>query len=129
MVEDIPKSDQPKEQAKEQENTQIRLTGELVNKVFKVLTDHEPQCGTGLVACQYLSAIQAMMICQRVSQKEDRQEIVNELAEFTRYAVNDMSDSSPQSSSQASSNSSPQSSGATPGANPQDAVGVWKPGN
>ena len=108
---------------KDTENTQIRLTGELVNKVMRVLTEHEPQCQEGVVSCQYLSAIQAMLICERVPQEKIRLEIVDELGSFMRYAVEDMS----KASGQASGPAGGQTRGPAP-ANPQDAVGVWKPG-
>lgn len=96
------------------ESQQIRLTGELVNEVLRVLAEHEPQCNTGLVSCQYLSAIQAMLICERVAQTKDRMEIVDELAAFMRYAVQDMA----QTGAPAAQAPPPPS---------QDAVGVWKP--
>lgn len=94
----------------DKEDGQIRLTGELVDKIMETLVAHEAHCDTGLVACQYLSAVQAMLICRRVAQPKDRESVVAELSSFLRYAVEDMGHAAP----------------APPPS--QNAFGIWKPG-
>lgn len=98
----------------DESDQQIHLSGELVAKVMDLLVEHDVRCAEGLVACQYLSAVQAILICQKVPQDEARQELVNELAEFMRYAVEDMGAAQP---------------AAPRGAAPRESSGIWKPGD
>ena len=102
---------------------QIKLSGELVAQVMDILVAHDPRCAEGLIACQYLSAVQAMLVCQRVPQNETRMEIVDELASFTRYAIEDMSAGQGASGAQGGQGA-PQAAGGA-----GEARGVWRPGD
>ncbi|AKJ95898.1 MULTISPECIES: hypothetical protein [Thioalkalivibrio] len=88
----------------------LQLSGELIQKVQDLLTEVDPKAQQPIVAVQYLSAITGFMVAQMPESVNERKEYLKQLSEFTESVFVDV-----ESRKQT----------APP---PQDASGVWRPG-
>ncbi|WP_038051611.1 hypothetical protein [Thioalkalivibrio sp. ALJ1] len=89
----------------------LQLSGELIQKVQDVLTEVDPKAQQPIVAVQYLSAITGFMVAQMPESVNERKEYLQQLSQFTESVFVDV-ESRKQS--------------APP---PQEASGVWRPGD
>ncbi|WP_018141950.1 hypothetical protein [Thioalkalivibrio sp. ALJ7] len=89
----------------------LQLSGELIQKVQDVLTEVDPKAQQPIVAVQYLSAITGFMVAQMPESVNERKEYLQQLSQFTESVFVDV-----ESRKQA----------APP---PQEASGVWRPGD
>ncbi|WP_018867151.1 MULTISPECIES: hypothetical protein [unclassified Thioalkalivibrio] len=89
----------------------LQLSGELIQKVQEVLTEVDPKAQQPIVAVQYLSAITGFMVAQMPESVNERKEYLKQLSQFTESVFVDV-----ESRKQA----------APP---PQEASGVWRPGD
>ncbi len=89
----------------------LQLSGELIQKVQDLLTEVDPKAEQPIVAVQYLSAITGFMVAQMPESVNERKEYLKQLSQFTESVFVDV-----ESRKQA----------APP---PQEASGVWRPGD
>jgi len=93
--------------------TEIVLKPELLKGLQKVLVDYEPKNEDPILASQYLSAVVGSIVATAEIPKKDRDEILQQLIEFTRYVYDQQSSSSEKDQGVSQSN--------------DDAYGVWRP--
>ena len=95
--------------------TEIVLKPELLKGLQKVLVEYEPKNEDPILASQYLSAVVGSIVATAEMPKNDRDDILKQLMEFTQYVYDQQSNSSQDGSAEAPSQSS------------EDAYGKWKP--
>jgi len=95
--------------------TEIVLKPELLKGLQKVLVEYEPKNEDPILASQYLSAVVGSIVATAEMPKNDRDDILKQLMEFTQYVYDQQSNSSKENSPGAPSQSS------------EDAYGKWKP--
>ncbi|MCG5495801.1 MULTISPECIES: hypothetical protein [Ectothiorhodospira] len=95
----------------------LQLSGELVHKLQDVLVEHDERCHDPLVTVQYMSAISGYLLGSQPIPEAKRQEFLEQLAAFMRHVHDDVV-----RQQQAQQVASPQQS-------PQEAFGVWRPGD
>jgi cytochrome oxidase Cu insertion factor (SCO1/SenC/PrrC family) len=95
--------------------TEIVLKPELLKGLQKVLVEYEPKNEDPILASQYLSAVVGSIVATAEIPKNDRDDILKQLIEFTQYVYDQQSNSSQQNDAQPPSQPS------------EDAYGKWKP--
>ena len=95
--------------------TEIVLKPELLKGLQKVLVEYEPKNEDPILASQYLSAVVGSIVATAEIPKNDRDDILKQLIEFTQYVYDQQTDASKQDGVQSSSQAS------------EDAYGKWKP--
>ena len=95
--------------------TEIVLKPELLKGLQKVLVEYEPKNEDPILASQYLSAVVGSIVATAEISKNDRDDILKQLMEFTQYVYDQQSNSSQEGNAGAPSQSS------------EDAYGKWKP--
>jgi hypothetical protein len=95
--------------------TEIVLKPELLKGLQKVLVEYEPKNEDPILASQYLSAVVGSIVATAEIPKNDRDDILKQLIEFTQYVYDQQSNASSQGDTQSSSQPS------------ADAYGKWKP--
>ena len=95
--------------------TEIVLKPELLKGLQKVLVEYEPKNEDPILASQYLSAVVCSIVATAEIPKNDRDDILKQLMEFTQYVYDQQTNSTKENSSGAPSQSS------------EDAYGKWKP--
>ena len=95
--------------------TEIVLKPELLKGLQKVLVEYEPKNEDPILASQYLSAVVGSIVATAEIPKNERDDILKQLIEFTQYVYDQQTDASKQSGVQPSSQAS------------EDAYGKWKP--
>jgi YD repeat-containing protein len=95
--------------------TEIVLKPELLKGLQKVLVEYEPKNEDPILASQYLSAVVGSIVATAEIPKNDRDDILKQLMEFTQYVYDQQSNSSKENSPGAPSQSS------------EDAYGKWTP--
>ena len=95
--------------------TEIVLKPELLKGLQKVLVEYEPKNEDPILASQYLSAVVGSIVATAEMPKNDRDDILKQLMEFTQYVYDQQSNSSKENSPGAPSQSS------------EDAYGKWTP--
>jgi cytochrome oxidase Cu insertion factor (SCO1/SenC/PrrC family) len=95
--------------------TEIVLKPELLKGLQKVLVEYEPKNEDPILASQYLSAVVGSIVATAEIPKNDRDDILKQLIEFTQYVYDQQSNSSQQGDVESSSQPS------------EDAYGKWKP--
>jgi cytochrome oxidase Cu insertion factor (SCO1/SenC/PrrC family) len=95
--------------------TEIILKPELLKGLQKVLVEYEPKNEDPILASQYLSAVVGSIVATAEIPKNDRDDILKQLIEFTQYVYDQQSNASSQGDTQSSSQPS------------ADAYGKWKP--
>ncbi len=93
--------------------TEIVLKPELLKGLQKVLVDYEPKNEDPILASQYLSAVVGSIVATAEIPKKDRDDILQQLIEFTKYVYDQQSSSSDKEQTASQTN--------------DDAYGVWKP--
>tara|TARA_B100001109_G_C18799655_1_gene444268 strand:+ start:265 stop:552 length:288 start_codon:yes stop_codon:yes gene_type:complete len=93
--------------------TEIVLKPELLKGLQKVLVDYEPKNEDPILASQYLSAVVGSIVATAEIPKKDRDEILQQLIEFTKYVYDQQSSTSDKDQGVGQSN--------------DDAYGVWRP--
>ena len=92
--------------------TEIVLKPELLKGLQKVLVDYEPKNEDPILASQYLSAVVGSIVATAEIPKKDRDDILEQLIEFTKYVYDQQSSSSEKEQTASQTD---------------DAYGVWKP--
>jgi cytochrome oxidase Cu insertion factor (SCO1/SenC/PrrC family) len=95
--------------------TEIVLKPELLKGLQKVLVEYEPKNEDPILASQYLSAVVGSIVATAEIPKNDRDDILKQLMEFTQYVYDQQTNSTQENSSGSPSQSS------------EDAYGKWKP--
>ena len=95
--------------------TEIVLKPELLKGLQKVLVEYEPKNEDPILASQYLSAVVGSIVATAEMPKNDRDDILKQLMEFTQYVYDQQSNSSQEETPKPSSQPS------------EDAYGKWKP--
>ena len=95
--------------------TEIVLKPELLKGLQKVLVEYEPKNEDPILASQYLSAVVGSIVATAELPKNDRDDILKQLMEFTQYVYDQQTNSTQENSSGSPSQSS------------EDAYGKWKP--
>ena len=95
--------------------TEIVLKPELPKGLQKVLVEYEPKNEDPILASQYLSAVVGSIVATAEMPKNDRDDILKQLMEFTQYVYDQQTNSTQENSSGSPSQSS------------EDAYGKWKP--
>lgn len=92
----------------------LQLSGELIEKLQNVLVEADPRAREPIVGVQYLAAVIGFLVAQMPEPVAQRKDYLSQLAQFTASVFDDI-DSRNQS--------------APPAQPPQDAAGVWRPGD
>ena len=95
--------------------TEIVLKPELLKGLQKVLVEYEPKNEDPILASQYLSAVVGSIVATAEIPKNDKDDILKQLMEFTQYVYDQQS------------NSSQEANAKTPTQSGEDAYGKWKP--
>lgn len=95
--------------------TEIVLKPELLKGLQKVLVEYEPKNEDPILASQYLSAVVGSIVATAELPKNDRDDILKQLIEFTQYVYDQQTEASKQGGAHSSSQAS------------EDAYGKWKP--
>lgn len=94
----------------------INLNRELVQKLMRVLNEHDTQCEDTLISAQYLAAVLGMLVGSIDRPPEEKDELLREINAFSRHVMNDIMNQAQQRP-------------APPAADPSKAFGIWKPPN
>ena len=92
----------------------LQLSGDLIEKIQEVLSGADPRAGEPIVAVQYLAAVTGFLVAQMSEPVAQRKEYLEQLAQFAHSVFLDV-ESRKQSK--------------RPAQAPQEASGVWKPGD
>lgn len=92
----------------------LQLSGDLIQRLQDLLTEADPRAGEPIVAVQYLAAVTGFLVAQMSEPVAQRKEYLEQLAQFTHSVFLDV-----ESRKQAK----------RPSQAPQEASGVWKPGD
>lgn len=84
------------------------LSPKMLEDVQAAISAHDPRASDDLISIQYIAALQGMMLAQMNIPGDQRDDIAEQLAGFARHVMQEMS--------------------RPPAPPPQDAFGVWKPG-
>jgi len=95
--------------------TEIVLKPELLKGLQKVLVEYEPKNEDPILASQYLSAVVGSIVATAEIPKNDKDDILKQLMEFTQYVYDQQSNSSQEGNAEAPTQSS------------EDAYGKLKP--
>lgn len=95
--------------------SQLNLSMQLVNELQEVLVRNDDAAQDPGIASQYLCAIVGFMLGQQDMPRARKDEILDELAAFTRHVTDDIE------RQQAQSRQAP------PSPDPAEAFGIWKP--
>jgi len=88
----------------------IQLSSELISAIKDVLVDHDASAADDLMAMQYLSAIIGYVLAHQTNPGLDKRGFLNDLATFMGQVLDQVeADMTPQQA-------------------PQEAFGIWKPG-
>jgi cytochrome oxidase Cu insertion factor (SCO1/SenC/PrrC family) len=74
--------------------TEIVLKPELLKGLQKVLVEYEPKNEDPILASQYLSAVVGSIVATAEIPKNDKDDILKQLMEFTQYVYDQQSNSS-----------------------------------
>ena len=94
--------------------TEIVLKPELLKALQKVLVDYEPKNEDPILASQYLSAVVGSIVATAEIPKNDRDDILKQLIEFTQYVYDQQSNSLKEDNEPVKNSN-------------EDTYGVWKP--
>lgn len=92
----------------------LQLSGELIEKLQAVLTEADPRAGEPIVSVQYLAAVIGYVVAHMPEPADQRKEYLAQLAQFTESVFDDVESRSPP---------------ARPAQPPQEASGIWRPGD
>ncbi|OOG23582.1 hypothetical protein B1C78_10650 [Thioalkalivibrio denitrificans] len=90
----------------------LQLSGELVQQLQQALAENDPRCRDPLVATQYLAAVMGYMLASQPIEEGQKREYLEQLNGFVQHVFNDVVAQQQR-----------------PAAPPQEASGVWKPGD
>ena len=91
---------------------ELSLSTEIVNKVLKVINEHDASASDSLVATQYLAAIIGCVVSKENFPDAQREDVINELSSFIRYVVDDLRGAEQNNTAAAPTG---------------EAFGIWKP--
>ena len=91
---------------------ELSLSTEIVNKVLKVINEHDASASDSLVATQYLAAIIGFVVSKESFPDAQREDVINELSSFIRYVVDDLRGAEQNNTAAAPTG---------------EAFGIWKP--
>lgn len=88
--------------------SEMQLSPKMLEDTQAAISAHDPSASDDLICIQYLAALQGMMLAQMSAPQDQREDIAGQLADFTRHVMEQMS--------------------RPPVPPPQEAFGIWKPG-
>jgi hypothetical protein len=91
----------------------LQLSGELIQGIHEVLQRADPRTAEPIVAVQYLAAVLGYLVAQMEEPVEERKDFLAQLSEFMHAVFEDVDGRR----------------SSAPAAPPQDASGVWRPGD
>lgn len=92
----------------------INLTRDLVQKLMRILHEHDEQCQDTLVSAQYLAAIVGLLVGNVNREPSEKAELLSEINAFSKHVLDDVMNQAQQRP-------------AAPAADPSKAFGIWKP--
>lgn len=92
----------------------INLNRELVQKLMRVLNEHDAQCQDTMVSTQYLAAVVGLLVGSLNRPSAEKEELLSEINAFSGHVMNDVMNQAQQQP-------------APPAADPAKAFGIWKP--
>jgi hypothetical protein len=92
----------------------LQLSVDMVEDVIRAIMQHDPQAEDHGVAMQYLAAINGFLLGHQDFSEQQRTDFLNTLHQFSGKVCNDIASQRGQQ---------------PPSPPPQEAFGVWKPGN
>lgn len=106
----------------------ITLSDELINNLYGVICEHDESAKQNMiVALQYFSAVSGYMLGDYPGPDEEREELIDQLAAFTKNVSADRADQQKaQQAQQPAQQEAPAAAGKSE-ATDDPAVGIWKP--
>lgn len=102
----------------------ITLSDELIGNLYSVILQHDASVEENMmVALQYFAAVSGYMLADYPGPESEREELVDQLAAFTKHVAEDRANQQPQQSQQ----QSPQAVAGKSIETDDPAVGIWKP--
>lgn len=92
----------------------LQLSGDLIEKLQNVLQEADPRAREPIVGVQYLAAVIGFLVAQMPEPVAQRKDYLSQLAQFTESVFVDVEGRTPS---------------AAPAQPPQEASGVWRPGD
>lgn len=92
----------------------INLSRELVQKLMRILNEHDAQCQDTLISAQYLAAVTGLLVGSLERPSSEKEELLSEINAFSGHVMNDVINQAQQRP-------------APPAADPSKAFGIWKP--
>lgn len=92
----------------------INLSRELVQKLMRILNEHDAQCEDTLISAQYLAAVLGLLVGSIDRPSEEKEELLREINAFSGHVMSDIINQAQQRP-------------APPTADPSKAFGIWKP--
>lgn len=104
----------------------ITLSDELINNLYGVICQHDESAQENMiVALQYYAAVSGYMLGDYPGSNEEREELIDQLAAFTKNVSGDRA-SEQKGQQQAAPQETPAAAGKSV-ATDDPAVGIWKP--
>lgn len=89
----------------------LQLSGDMIQRLQEVLVESDPRAKEPIVTVQYLAAVTGFLVAQMSDPIAQRKDYLQQLAEFTHSVFLDVE------------------SRKRPAQPPQEASGVWRPGD
>ena len=103
----------------------ITLSDELINNLYGVIHQHDATDKKNMmVALQYFAAVSGYMLADYPGPESEREELVDQLAAFTKHVAEDRASQQQQSQQQATE---PTAAAGKSVSTDDPAVGIWKP--
>ena len=105
----------------------ITLSDELINNLYGVICQHDESAKQNMiVALQYFSAVSGYMLGDYPGPDEEREELIDQLAAFTKNVSSDRANQQQAEQQQPAQQEAPAAAGESI-ATDDPAVGIWKP--
>lgn len=105
----------------------ITLSDQLIDNLYSVICQHDESAKQNMmVALQYFAAVSGYMLGDYPGSDEEREELIEQLAAFTKNVSGDRVNSQKQQAEQAEQQTPPAVAGKST-ATDDPAVGIWKP--
>lgn len=104
----------------------ITLSDQLIDNLYGVICQHDESAKQNMmVALQYFAAVSGYMLGDYPGSDEEREELIDQLAAFTKNVSGDRANSQKAQQSQAAQEPAPAAGKSI--ATDDPAVGIWKP--
>lgn len=105
----------------------ITLSDQLIDNLYGVICQHDESAKQNMmVALQYFAAVSGYMLGDYPGSDEEREELIDQLAAFTKNVSGDRANSQKQQQAQPAAQQAPAAAGKSV-ATDDPAVGIWKP--